>query len=526
MTTTHRLDAQHRLIHDFLEVSAAEFPHATAIVHDAARTSYRELNRMANCVATWLRTEGLAHGDRVVLLLANGKTYAAVYFGILKCGGVAVPLSTDIKPGAIPSLIAELDAQLFVTSYRFERMLKTINWSSTAVHRLLIDRPRLDWRKSALSVVSLKEVLESSDGGHPRISLNPDALAVIIYTSGSTGRPKGVMLTHRNIVSNTHAICQYLNLTHRDIQMVVLPFFYVMGQSLLNTHMAVGGTVVINNRFAYPADVLNQMVSENVTGFSGVPSTYAHLLHRSPLKAYRDRLTSLRYCSQAGGHMPQHVKSELREALPEHTLIYIMYGATEASARLTYLEPGQFAARPDSIGKPISGVTLKVIGPDGKEVPPGQTGEIVARGPNITNGYWRDPESTAAVLDEWGYHTGDIGYMDDEGFYYVHGRKDNILKVGGRRISTQEIEDALAATGLVVDAAVFGFPDRLLGHRLAAILAPKNQDCGVDEIISRLSQILPKYKTPTEIKICRQLPLNASGKVDRTQCRAMILNTN
>ena len=219
------------------------------------------------------------------------------------------------------------------------------------------------------------------------------------------------MLTHRNIVDNTFSICQYLHLTKNDIQMVVLPFFYVMGKSLLNTHFAVGGTVVINNQFAFPAAVIKEMITEKVTGFSGVPSTFAYLVHRSPLAANRENLTSLRYVSQAGGHMSKAVKEELRRVLPSHTEIVVMYGATEAAARLSYLEPSRFAEKMDSIGKAIPGVTLKVIKENGQEAAVGEVGELVASGSNIMQGYWRNPEATNKALANGWYHTGDQVYM-------------------------------------------------------------------------------------------------------------------
>ena len=160
---------------------------------------------------------------------------------------------------------------------------------------------------SSIQVISFEEMISNQKTLNPEPALTATSLASIIYTSGSTGKSKGVMLSHRNIVSNTHSISQSLQLTSGDIQMVVLPFFYVMGKSLLNTHFAVGGTVVLNNRFAYPASVVKQMAEVKVTGFSGVPSTYAYFLHRSPLRDYRDKLDSLRYCSQAGGHMSRSV---------------------------------------------------------------------------------------------------------------------------------------------------------------------------------------------------------------------------
>ncbi len=177
--------------------------------------------------------------------------------------------------------------------------------------KLIIQNSNLDWSSKNVFAYSWEDVVGNQNISMPDIATAESDLAGIIYTSGSTGTPKGVMLSHKNLVSNVQSICQYLAISDEDIQMVVLPFFYVMGQSLLNTHFAAGGTVVINNKFAYPASVIQQMVDEKVTAFSGVPSTYAYLLHRSPLRKFRSKLGSLRYCSQAGGHMSVQIKMDV-----------------------------------------------------------------------------------------------------------------------------------------------------------------------------------------------------------------------
>jgi acyl-CoA synthetase (AMP-forming)/AMP-acid ligase II len=304
--------------------------------------------------------------------------------------------------------------------------------------------------------------------------------------------------------------------------MVVLPFFYVMGKSLLNTHFAVGGTLVIHNAFAYTASVVRQMVDERVTGLSGVPSTYTHLLYRSPLAKYREKLTSLRYCAQAGGHMPRRVKEELRRVLPEHTDIYIMYGATEAGARLTCLEPGRFADKMDSIGKPLRNVTLRVIDDGGRECPDGETGELVASGPNIMRGYWKDSEGTARVLNENVYRTGDMGFRDSEGFYYLVGRRDHLIKVSGHRINPHEVEDALLSTGLLLETVVFAVPDPISGEKMVALATLKNGDCTGTDILCGCTERLPRYKIPKEVKIVRGLPKNSHGKIDLSRCREMM----
>jgi long-chain acyl-CoA synthetase len=404
-----------------------------------------------------------------------------------------------------------------ICSSKVEKLLKSTDLSHFRINALIVKSPTHGWSRSPLSVTSWDEILRDIAHPNPLTPIEESALASIIYTSGSTGKPKGVMLSHKNIVSNTTSICHYLHLNQRDVQMVVLPFFYVMGKSLLNTHFAVGGTVVINNKFAYPASVLKQMVEEQVTSFSGVPATYAYLLHRSPLGRYRDKLGSLRYCSQAGGHMSRQIKRELQNVLPAHTKIFIMYGATEASARLTYLDPDRFTEKLDSIGKPISGVSLRILDATGREAPTGQTGELVGGGPGIMQGYWKDVEATSRVLDENGYHTGDLGYQDEDGYFYVLGRKDNLLKVGGHRINPQEIEDVLMETGLVIEAAVLGVPNTIMGNSLLAVLTPKNGDCSETEIFRRLAARLPKYKLPSRLRFLRTLPKSASGKIDKNK---------
>jgi acyl-CoA synthetase (AMP-forming)/AMP-acid ligase II len=306
--------------------------------------------------------------------------------------------------------------------------------------------------------------------------------------------------------------------------MVVLPFFYVFGKSLLNSHFAVGGSVVINNKFAFPAVVLKQMAEENVTGLSGVPSTYAYLLHRSPLEKYRNKLPHLRYCSQAGGHMAQTLKVKLRKILPKHTQIFAMYGATEASARMSCLLPHQFKNKIESIGKTISGVNLSAVDKNGKQLPKSEIGELVASGENIMLGYWNDPQSTAKVVDANGYHTGDIGYQDDDGFFYVTGRKDNLIKVNGHRINPQEIEDVLQSTGLTIESAVFATKDDLGGNKLFALVTPKDSKFSAMSLMCKLEKKLPRYKMPSGVIPIRAIPKKANGKIDRTKCLELLAN--
>jgi acyl-CoA synthetase (AMP-forming)/AMP-acid ligase II len=514
------------LIHHFLEASANLHPDKIALIHEETRASYAEINNQANHLAHCLLNEGVCHGDRVVVLLENGLEYVISYYAVLKAGAVVVPLSTDLKTDGLRVLLEKLEPKVMVSSFRFEQLLESVKMASSTLQCVILKSPKLHWASEGCMTFSWEDLMGNQSLPNPNIPMDETALASVVYTSGSTGEPLGVMLSHRNIVINTHAICESLRLTDTDVQMVVLPFFYVMGKSLLNTHFAVGGTVVIHNKFAFLASVLNRMVAERVTGFSGVPSTYAYLLHRSPLMSYRDKLDALRYCSQAGGHMPRALKEELRRALPDHTQIYIMYGATEGSARLTCLEAERFETKMDSVGKPISGVTLQVLTPKGEVLPPKQTGEIVAKGNNIMQGYWKNAKATDIVMDQNGYRTGDLGYRDDEGYFFIQGRKDHLLKVGGHRINPQDIEDILMKSDLLIEVAVLGVPDNLQGHKLVALATPKDNIVSENDVLHYCSERLPGHKVPKAVKLINALPKNASGKIDRIRCLELVGKLN
>lgn len=510
------------LIHHFLETSAAHYPNKVAVIHEDTRATYAQINSKANRLAHWLLDERVQGGDRIIVLLENSLEYVITYYASLKTGAAVVPLSINLKPDSLKPLLKELEPKIIISSSKSEKLLQASDLDQFHIHGLVLNNSKTPWYSTNHAVHQWEQLVQEGNSSNPNQSIKENSLASIIYTSGSTEKPKGAMLSHKNIVSNTNAICEYLHLKENDIQMVVLPFFYVMGKSLLNTHIAVGGTIVLNNKFAFPAAVLKEMVQERVTGFSGVPSMYAYLIHRSPLAKYRNKLQHLRYCTQAGGHMSHRIKEELRQILPHHTMIYIMYGATEASARLSYLEPEQFKNKMDSIGKAIPNVSLKVLDSEGKEVPVGKVGELVASGPNIMQGYWKDPEATARVLDTNGYHTGDVCYKDSEGFFFIKGRQDNLLKVNGHRINPQEVEDAILASGLVIEAVVLGIPDNLLGHTLIGAATPKNGSCTEADILRSCAQLLPKYKVPRSIKLLRALPKSSSGKIDRNECMRLI----
>jgi long-chain acyl-CoA synthetase len=338
-------------------------------------------------------------------------------------------------------------------------------------------------------------------------------LAAIIYTSGSTGNPKGVTLSHANLAANVASILAYLKLTPADRTVSVLPFHYSYGNSVLHTHLAAGACLVIENNLLYPHRVVERMVSSGATGFAGVPSTYALLLNRVALDKYD--LRSLKHVTQAGGPMTPALTQRLVAALP-HTRVFVMYGQTEASARLTYLPPERLQEKLGTVGIPIRDVTLEIRDESGARCKPGVTGEVCARGPNIMVGYWQDEVATRAVLKDGWLATGDLGFLDEDGFLHLVARKTEMIKTGAHRVSPNDIEEALAALDGVEESAAIGVPDELLGQ-VVKVFVVARRGCTVAEsdIRRHCQRQLAQYKVPKHVEFIDSLPRGAGGKLQR-----------
>jgi amino acid adenylation domain-containing protein len=505
------------LVHRFLEESAIRTPEAVALVEPKRSIAYAELNRRADALAGQLVRSGVGRGERVALVLENSIELVAAYFGVLKAGAVAVPLPADPRNARTARAIASCRPVAAVVDGRF---------AGDADLEPLASIPALfvvPGARGGRTTPAPRAELAFDDAGlePPNVRGIDLDLAAIIYTSGSTGDPRGVMLTHRNIVANTRSILQYLQLTARDRVMCVLPFYYVYGLSLLHTHVAAGGSVVIDNRFAFPNVVVAGMRTHEVTGFAGVPSTFALLLHRAEL--VEAGVPSLRYVTQAGGAMPP---ARLREWLARgwKAPFYVMYGATEASARLTYLEPSLLSDKIGSIGRPIPNVEIVVVRDDGTFAAPGEVGELVARGSNISSGYWNEPEETARRFTRLGYRTGDLGYADADGHLFLVGRKDDMMKVGAHRVGPKEIEDVLNEHPDVAEAAILPCAHEILGEAPAACVVLRDAAAQSAEALQAFCRSrLPMHKVPVSVTFMPELPkMSGVGKIDKVRLRAMM----
>ncbi len=507
------------LITDFLRQSARNHPDKPAAWHRDVWMTYGELDSRCNQLANFLIDKGLRRGDRAAILDENSFNYIIAYNAILKAGAIAVPLNTDITVDSLAYYLNHSGSKVLIANTRFTRFIVPALQKAPGLEQIITDHEDLSELEgqSSCHLARLQGVFEKNSDKAPDVRLIDIDPASIIYTSGSTASPKGVLLSHLNVVCNTKSIAEYLHLTGDDRIMVTLPFCYIYGQSLLTTHFMVGGSVVIENKFFYPKIVLRTMKNTGVTGFSGVPSTFMRILNRSAVR--ETEFETLRYVTQAGGHMAPSIREQVAKAFAPAQL-YIMYGATEAAPRLTYLEPSKLSEKLTSIGKAIPNVEVLVVDKQGQPVAPHQTGEIVARGANIMMGYWKDSQATDEVIRNGYYHTGDLGQIDEEGYIYVVGRMKDMIKSNGFRVSAREVEDAIMEIDGIVEVAVTSVEDEATGEAIKAhIVLRDGGQTSFEAIRQALKGRLPEYKIPRHVEIRDHLPKNASGKIMKNELK-------
>ena len=499
-------------VYDYL--LAGKSKDTTALLTLSGRYSFSDLDNAAQRVACLLVRSGSNKGDRAILLANSGFFWVASYLGIMRAGLICVPL-----PPTIP--LCELDYVMstteplcaFVESQAIAKLGGNLRSTTLITDLQLALSERIGYTKiSSFQTMEADEVSDLPCSGG-------DDIAALMFTSGSTGKPRGVMISHRNIIANTESIIQYLTLTSNDRVMAVLPFDYCFGASLLHTHLRVGGSIVVDSRFMYPQAILKRMLETECTGFAGVPSHFQILLRRSSFGSMS--LPHLRYVQQAGGQLAPTFISELRKALPG-TKIFIMYGQTEATARLSYLPPEFLESKLGSVGKGIPGVRLQVLNDLGQPVTPGESGEIVAEGDNVAMGYWKDESETALSFRNGRLYTGDLATVDSDGFIYILDRAKDFLKCGGKRVSCRFIENALLEHPSLMEVAVVGVPDEILGEAAVAFAVPQSfmAPPTYEEMRAHCKYRLPTPFIPKQFVLVKALPKNSRGKVLKSELKS------
>ena len=509
-------------VESFLESSAARSPEKIALVYNGRRFTYAELEASANRLAWALIASGVQRGDRVAICLENSPGAVISIFAILKAGGVFLVVNPTTKPDKLRYILTNCRATGLITD----------RGKLGSVADGLADTPHLQsifvagnqpgekfaTAKRVFDLTAITEDVGPPVVPPPKTCIDID-LAALIYTSGSTGRPKGVMLTHLNIVSAATSITTYLENRPDDVILNVLPLSFDYGLYQVLMGFKIGGTLVLERSFTYPYRIIELLQEEQVTGFPVVPTISAILLQ---LDLSAHRFPALRYITNTAAALPTDHIRRLRNLFPEVRL-FSMYGLTECK-RVSYLPPEQIDLRPTSVGRGMPNEEVYIVDDSGRPADPGTVGELVVRGSNVMKGYWELPEETDRVLKqgrlpgEKVLYTGDLFRMDEEGYLYFVGRKDDIIKTRGEKVSPREVEDVLHAMPGVAEAAVIGVPDDVLGEAIHAVIrSHAGVNLTAQEVIHWCSLKLENFMVPKSVDFQGELPQTSTGKISKRE---------
>jgi len=514
------------LVQDWLSRSAQRLPNKTALICGDQRWTYNELNERSIHLANALVNAGVKRHDRVVILLDNSSETVISLYGILKAGGVFIILAGSLKGQKLRYILDNSDADFLITHTNKAKVVKDALDNGQRNCKLIWVGPTKripkEFSKSSLNWSEIFSNFSNSIIGSERNDQLPRCidvdLATLIYTSGSTGEPKGVMSTHHNMISAARSIIQYIGNVEDDIVLDVLPLSFDYGLYQVIMTFMFGGTVVLEKSFLYLHDVLGRIAQEKVTGFPIVPTIVAMLLNQQDLSKYD--FNTLRYMTNTGAALPvEHIR-KLGSLLPHVTMIS-MFGLTECK-RVGYLPPEELDRRPSSVGKAMPNCETFVLDENDNEVPPGETGELTIRGSNVMQGYWKDPELTAKAYRNKRYpsermlYSGDYFKQDEDGFLYFLGRKDDMIKSKGERISAKEVENNICGMDGVAEVAVIGLPDDILGQAIKAYIVPERRtELTTKQIIKYCSEHMENFMVPKYVEFVGELPKTPNGKIDK-----------
>jgi acyl-CoA ligase (AMP-forming) (exosortase A-associated) len=497
------LDLRDLRIEEALLQRAAVSPDAVALEDLDRRLNYGELLSWASAVAQLLRRRGCRRGDHVAIFLDKSLEQVVALLGVWLAGGVAVPIAPTLKRQQLEYIVTHSESVLLVSApFKLRRAFADVPEGPGALELVVV--PDRDARAH--------EPLAPIEPRH-------DDAAALLYTSGSTGLPKGVVVSHENLCTGARIVSRYLALRPDDRVLSVLPFSFDYGLNQLLISIRVGACLVLQ-RSLRAVDIVQTLERASITVLAGVPTLWLQLL--DPKSTFEQTaLPALRIITNSGGVFPVEAVSRYRQHLPG-CQIFLMYGLTEAF-RSTFLPPDQIDDRPSSIGKAIPECEMLVLDESGALVEPGEPGELVHRGPTVSLGYWRDPAATADKfrpdpLDPSAarlvVYSGDIVRMDDDGYLYFVGRRDQMIKAYGYRISPTEVESVIFQSGSVREIVVLGVADELAGQRTVVYCVP-GDGFSPEKLAEYCRREMPSYMLPREIIVCTDFPRTASGKVDR-----------
>jgi acyl-CoA ligase (AMP-forming) (exosortase A-associated) len=509
-------------LHHLLADMAVARGDAPALTFKERTVGYVQLWEDVTAFASGLNRVGLARGERVAIYLDKRIETVVAIFGTSAAGGVFVPVNPVLRPRQVTHILDDCAATVLVTTAERLELLRD-ELAHTSVEHVVVLGGSAEPAAAIDAAVHAWESFRGAPARGPAV-IDID-MAAILYTSGSTGKPKGVVLSHRNLLVGGASVSQYLENHEDDVILAALPLSFDAGFSQLTTAFTVGAHVVLVN-YLLARDVVKLCAKHGVTGLTCVPPLWIQLTEEEwPPDATR----RLRYFANTGGRMPKTTLRKLRAIFPQ-AKPYLMYGLTEAF-RSTYLDPAEVDRRPDSIGKAIPNAEILVVRPDGTRCRPGDEGELVHRGALVAMGYWNDPERTAERFKpapgqpggipttELAVWSGDVVKTDADGFLYFVGRRDEMIKTSGYRVSPTEIEEVVYGTGRVRDAVALGVDDARLGQRIVLIVSAADGRLDRDELLDELKRQLPLYMVPSDVVVRRELPRSPNNKLDRNLLR-------
>jgi long-chain acyl-CoA synthetase len=484
-----------------LERSTRHFPDKPAIVFGEQTLTYRELSAAVDRTAHGLAARGVAPGDRVALFLPNTPEFVVAYLAAQKVGTVAVSLNAMLTAEEVDYVLADSGAGLVFTSAALLPQVRPLIGTTLAPEDVVV------CEGEAEGATPLDRFGLDAPGSFTARDLAPDAPAAILYTSGTTGKQKGAVLSHRNVVSNARTTAQTLPIHPTDRLLLFLPLFHCFGQNfILNAALSSGATIVLQRRFE-PEACLEAIERQGVTMFFAVPTVYIVLLNAGIAP---ERLAGIRFFFSAAATMPVEVAAAWQATFGRP--IHEGYGLTETSPFASYNH--RRAYRPGSVGSPIDLVEMKVVDADDREVSSGTWGELVIRGPNVMLGYWNRPEETAFALRGGWFHSGDIGYADEAGYFYLVDRVKDMINAAGFKIWPREVEEVLYRHPGVKECAVVGVADPLDGEATRAFVVRRPEAALTEtEIVAYCREHLASYKVPRSVAFVEALPKSATGKV-------------
>jgi len=486
--------------------------------------TYAEFDAAVTIFANGLSKLGIQKGDHIALITGNSPHFLIGFYGALRAGATIIPINPIYTSEEISFIVSNGDVKAVITLDILVPLVEGLHSRLPKVERYIIcetGKVAVDSDVSNLSVynklIPFTNVLGLGQGTFVEPVIDDEDVAVILYTSGTTGKPKGAMLTHKNIYSNARDVGEYLKINSDDRVITTLPMFHVFCLTVaMNAPLLMGGTLLIVPRFT-PADIHQVAREYKATVFAGVPTMYNFILQQG---GNPEDFKTLRLCISGGASLPVSLLENFERVF--NVRISEGYGLSEASP-VTCFNPLDRPRKAGSIGATIINVENKVVNEMGEELPPGEVGELIVKGPNVMKGYYKMPEETAATIKDGWLYTGDLAKVDEEGYFYIVDRKKDLIIVGGYNVYPREVEEVLFAHPDIIEAAIVGVPDPYFGEAVHAFVVSKDPSLTEEKIRQYCEEHMAKYKIPSKVEFLEELPKNTTGKILRRSLKEIVV---